>query len=95
MFSLLALGTFNDLPEMRDQLLRVKDVDFVPSVLVGINAEYTDEIRVVTKEQEQNLANKWGCPFLEVSIKMQVNVNEAFEAIVREIMKQRQKNLCL
>ena len=93
MFNLLALKTFNDLPEMRDKLLLDKEVDFFPSVLVGINAEYADESRVVTKEQEQNLANKWGCPFVEVSLKKRINVNEAFEAIVREVIKQRQKNL--
>ena len=34
-YSIIALGTFNDLPEMREQILRVKDTNKVPMILVG------------------------------------------------------------
>ena len=34
-YSIIAQSTFNDLPDLREQILRVKDVDDVPMVLVG------------------------------------------------------------
>merc|ERR1712107_364824 len=33
-YSIVAQSTFNDLPDLREQILRVKDCDMVPMVLV-------------------------------------------------------------
>lgn len=68
-YSITAQSTFNDLQDLREQILRVKDTDDVPMILVGNKCDLEDE-RVVGKEQGQNLARQWNnCAFLESSAK--------------------------
>ncbi|CAB1336532.1 unnamed protein product [Coregonus sp. 'balchen'] len=78
-------STFNDLQDLREQILRVKDTEDVPMILVGNKCDLEDE-RVVGKEQGQNLARQWNnCAFLESSAKSKINVNEIFYDLVRQI----------
>uniref|UniRef100_A0A8D0CLS9 Small monomeric GTPase n=1 Tax=Scleropages formosus TaxID=113540 RepID=A0A8D0CLS9_SCLFO len=75
-YSITAQSTFNDLQDLREQILRVKDTEDVPMILVGNKCDL-DEERVVGKEQGQNLARQWNnCAFLESSAKSKINVNE-------------------
>jgi len=84
-YSITAQSTFNDLPDIRDQILRVKDTEDVPMLLVGNKCDLEDE-RVVGKDQGQNLAKQFGnCTFMETSAKAKVNVNEIFYDVVRQI----------
>jgi len=57
-------------------------------VLVGNKCDL-EEDREVPFEKGQSFASELGCPFLEASAKTRKNVAEVFEAIVREINKER------
>uniref|UniRef100_G1LVA0 RAP1B, member of RAS onco family n=1 Tax=Ailuropoda melanoleuca TaxID=9646 RepID=G1LVA0_AILME len=100
-YSITAQSTFNDLQDLREQILRVKDTDDVPMILVGNKCDLEDE-RVVGKEQGQNLARQWNnCAFLESSAKSKINVNEIFYDLVRQINRKtpvpgkiRKKSTC-
>lgn len=83
-YSIIAQSTFNDLPDLREQILRVKDTDRVPMVLVGNKCDLADQ-RVITTEQGEALASKFGCKFLEASAKTKVNVEQIFYDLVRQI----------
>lgn len=85
-YSITSQATFNDLVELREQILRVKDMDKVPMVLAGNKCDLEDD-RVVSKDQGQNLAQQWGCTFLETSARKKVNVDEVFFDLVRQINK--------
>ena len=86
-FSIIAQSTFNELPELRDQILRVKDADSVPMVLVGNKCDLADQ-RVITTDQAKDLATKWGnCTYLETSAKTKVNVENIFFELIRQINK--------
>lgn len=74
-YSITSQSTFNDLEDLRDQILRVKDAEDVPIILVGNKCDLEDE-RVVGKDQGQNLARQWSCVFMETSAKAKVNVGE-------------------
>ncbi|KHJ83723.1 Ras family protein [Oesophagostomum dentatum] len=74
-YSITAQSTFNDLMDLRDQILRVKDTDEVPMILVGNKCDLEDE-RVVGKDQGLNLARQIGSAYLETSAKAKINVNE-------------------
>lgn len=100
-FSIIAQSTFNDLPDLREQILRVKDKDDVPMVLVGNKCDLTDQ-RVITTDQGEDLARKFGCAFLEASAKTRVNVDQIFHDLIRQINKhspppkqQKKKGGCL
>eukprot|EP00731_Ephydatia_muelleri_P001080 Em0001g1080a len=75
-YSITSQATFNDLTDLREQILRVKDQDDVPTVLVGNKCDLEDE-RVVGRDQGQNLARQWNnITFMESSAKAKTNVSE-------------------
>ncbi|WAR25735.1 RAP1-like protein, partial [Mya arenaria] len=84
-------STFNDLQDLREQILRVKDTDEVPMILVGNKCDLEDE-RVVGKDQGQSLSVQWASAFLETSAKAKINVNEIFNDLVRMINKKEPGN---
>jgi Ras-related protein Rap-1A/Ras-related protein Rap-1B len=85
-YSIIAQSTFNDLPDLREQILRVKDKDEVPMVLVGNKCDLNDQ-RVITTDQGEDLARKFGCAFLEASAKTRQNVDQIFHDLIRQINK--------
>ncbi|KAJ3320293.1 Ras- protein Rap-1A [Blyttiomyces sp. JEL0837] len=84
-YSITSLATFNDLVELREQILRVKDTEKVPMVLVGNKCDL-EEDRVVSKEQGNSLASQWGnTTFLETSARKKINVDEVFYDLVKQV----------
>jgi small GTP-binding protein len=81
-YSIIARSTFNDAADMRELILRIKDTDFVPIILIGNKCDLED-MRVVDKEEGMDLARSWGCPFIEISAKTGENVVEAMETLLR------------
>eukprot|EP01106_Pelomyxa_sp_JSP_P019181 TRINITY_DN943_c0_g1_i3.p1 TRINITY_DN943_c0_g1~~TRINITY_DN943_c0_g1_i3.p1 ORF type:complete len:189 (+),score=49.24 TRINITY_DN943_c0_g1_i3:101-667(+) len=87
-YSIISISTFRDLPDMHEQILRVKDCPEVPTVLVGNKCDLTEQ-RIVTSEEGQQLASKWGqyCVFIEASAKMRVNIDRIFQELIRQILR--------
>ena len=84
-YSITAQSTFNDLQDLREQILRVKDTEDVPMVLVGNKCDLEDE-RVVGKDQGLNMARQFNnCAFMETSAKAKIGVND-----VRHLLKKNQ-----
>ena len=75
-YSITAQSTFNDLTDLREQILRVKDSEEVPMVLVGNKCDLEDE-RVVGKDQGMMMARQFGtCTFMETSAKAKIGVTD-------------------
>ena len=87
-FSVVERKTFEEINTFRDQILRAKDADRVPMVLVGNKCDLEKDRKVTTNEG-MALAKNFGCPYIETSAKRRTNAEEAFEKLVREI---RQEN---
>merc|ERR1739838_452424 len=86
-YSITAQSTFNDLQDLREQILRVEDTEEVPMVLVGNKCDLEDE-RVVGKDQGLNMARQFAsCAFMETSAKAKIGVNDVFYDLVRQINK--------
>lgn len=80
----------NSLKEMlalREQVLRIKDSENVPMVLIGNKCDLDDE-RVLSIEDGIKVSQLWGLvPFYETSAMYKTNVDEAFVDVVRQIMR--------
>jgi len=87
-YSVTHYASFVEVSALHDHILRVKDSEQVPFVLVGNKCDL-EESREVSKEKGSELAHKLKCKFLETSAKDRVNVSECFYELVRDIHKYR------
>jgi len=78
--------SFDEITSFRSQILRVKEDDHVPCVLVGNKCDLATQ-RVVTTTEGSDLSKSFNCPFLESSAKARINVEESFFQLVRCIRK--------
>lgn len=87
-YSVVSRDSFEQIPEFIEQILRVKDEDRVPMVLVGNKCDLEGD-RVVSREEGQQLANSFSILFHESSALARINVEEAFHDLARSIRKAR------
>jgi len=85
-YSITSRSGFDEINAFREQILRVKDRDYVPIILAGNKCDLERERQVTTMEG-QELAKSFGCPFVETSAKARVNVDEVFHGLVKEIRR--------
>ena len=75
-YSLIIYTNCRHVQDLREQILRVKDTDDVPMVLVGNKCDLEDE-RVVGKDQGMMMARQFGsCTFMETSAKAKIGVTD-------------------
>merc|ERR1711916_133607 len=79
-------SSFDEVATFREQIIRVKDADSVPMVLVGNKSDLETDRQVSTAEGG-DLAKSYNIPFMETSAKTRTNVEESFFELVREIRK--------
>ncbi|CAL5970080.1 Ras-related_protein Rap-1b [Hexamita inflata] len=75
--------SFDDCSKLRSQILRIKEKENVPMVLVGNKCDI-EERDVTTKEGEE-LAKTFNCDFIESSAKENINISEIFVKIVKKV----------
>ncbi|CAG8606304.1 14003_t:CDS:2, partial [Dentiscutata heterogama] len=72
-YSISSRSTFERVERFHDQIIRVKDIDFIPLMLVGNKCDKITE-REVSREEGMNMARRLRCDFIESSAKTCVNV---------------------
>jgi len=85
-YNIISRPTFDEVSILYDKILRTKDTEKVPIVLVGNKCDLKDE-RQVDYNEGAELAKKWGSPFFETSAKIKLNNEACFFELVREIRK--------
>lgn len=85
-YSITSRQSFEEITTFQQQILRVKDKDYFPMVVVGNKCDLESE-REVTRQEGEALARSFGCKFIETSAKSRINVDKAFYDIVREIRR--------
>lgn len=83
-FSITEDESFQATQEFREQILRVKNDDNIPFLLVGNKCDL-EEKRKVTFQEGLDRANKWGVPYVETSAKTREHVDKVFYDLMREI----------
>ena len=88
LYSITSRASFQEVTAIHDQIVRAKDLESreIPCVLVGNKCDEESE-REVSKDEGEQLASLWGCPFMEASAKLNKNVDEAFFTTYREYIR--------
>ncbi|PHH68731.1 hypothetical protein CDD80_7282 [Ophiocordyceps camponoti-rufipedis] len=86
-YSISSRQSFDEITTFQQQILRVKDKDYFPMVVVGNKCDLDEREREVTWQEGDALAKSFGCKFIETSAKSRINVDKAFYDIVREIRR--------
>lgn len=85
-YSITSRQSFDEILVFQQQILRVKDKDYFPIIVVGNKCDLESD-RQVSEADGENLARSFGCKFIETSAKSRINVDNAFYDIVREIRR--------
>jgi len=87
-FSITEDDSFQSTQEFRDQILRVKNDNNIPFILVGNKADLTNN-RKVQQATANNRAAQWQVPYVETSAKTRENVDKVFYDLMREIRSRK------
>lgn len=82
-YSIASKTSFETIQVINKKLLNLIGTNDVPRVLVGNKTDLSE--RQVTTAQGQQLADKWGCAFVECSAKFNLHVDNAFVSLLDQI----------
>jgi len=89
-FSVTDRSSFDEIPNFCKQILRVKDKETFPMVLVGNKCDLEAE-RTVSTSESQIMARTLRLQYLEASAKTRNNVDTAFYDLVRAIREDQKQ----
>ena len=85
-FSICNMNSFYELAELREQIIRIKDDENIPLVVVGNKSDMEDD-RIVPRARAFQLAQSWGQkPYYETSARRRTNVDEVFLNLCSQII---------
>ncbi|XP_062525892.1 ras-related protein Ral-a isoform X4 [Bombyx mori] len=87
-FSITEPESFDATQEFREQILRVKNDDNIPFLLVGNKSDLADKRRVPLETCRER-AHNWQVPYVETSAKTRDNVDKVFFDLMREIRSRK------
>jgi len=85
-YSIISRNSFDEISTFYQQILRVKDKDYFPIIVVANKCDLEND-RQVAGHEGRELAKSFNCRFIETSAKQRINVDEAFYNLVREIRR--------
>jgi len=84
-FSLNDRGSFEEIYKFHKSVLRVKDRDVFPILVVGNKSDLPN--RQVSQADIENMAKQLKTPYIECSAKHRINIDEAFFELVRLVRR--------
>ncbi|XP_027836892.1 ras-like protein 2 [Aphis gossypii] len=85
-FSVADKTSFNEMEKFHRQILRVKDRDEFPMLMVGNKADLSSQ-RMVSIQDAQNMAMQLKIPYIECSAKAGMNIDQSFHELVRIVRR--------
>lgn len=90
-YAITSRNSFEEVSTFHQQILRVKDKDYFPVVVVANKCDLEYE-RQVQANEGRELAKRFNAQCIETSAKQRVNVDEAFIAVVRAIRRYQKES---
>ncbi|KAH8131544.1 ras-GTPase RSR1 [Trichoderma asperelloides] len=85
-FSITSPSSLSELENLREEIIRIKDEENVPMVIVGNKADL-EEGRVIPRAKGFAVSQKWGAPYYEASARTRTNVDEVFIDLCRQMLR--------
>ncbi|KEZ43053.1 hypothetical protein SAPIO_CDS5131 [Scedosporium apiospermum] len=85
-FSITSNSSLGELAQLREEIIRIKDDENVPIVIVGNKADLEDQ-RAVPRARAFSISQQWGAPYYEASARTRRNVNEVFIDLCRQMLR--------
>uniref|UniRef100_A0A0A9YQ74 Ras-like protein 2 n=1 Tax=Lygus hesperus TaxID=30085 RepID=A0A0A9YQ74_LYGHE len=85
-FAITDRASFDEIYKFHRQILRVKDRDEFPMLMVGNKADLEHQ-RIIQTAEAQKLARELRIPYIECSAKLRMNVDQSFHELVRIVRK--------
>ncbi|KAJ3177534.1 hypothetical protein HDU85_005812 [Gaertneriomyces sp. JEL0708] len=76
--------TFEEMRQLREQIVKLKDTKRVPVVVCGNKCDLPEDQIEVDDESVNSFCQQWKVPYLKTSAKENINVGESFHQLVRE-----------
>jgi Ras-related protein Rap-1B len=74
-FSITSASSLNEIGNLRDEIIRIKDDESVPMVIVGNKADL-EENRAVPRAKGFSISQRWGSPYYESSARSRSESNQ-------------------
>ncbi|KAJ2894019.1 hypothetical protein MKZ38_008021 [Zalerion maritima] len=85
-FSITSHSSLQELAQLREEIIRIKDDENIPIVLVGNKADL-EENRAVQRTKAFSVSQRWGAPYYEASARTRTNVDEVFVDLCRQMLR--------
>ncbi|SPJ84255.1 probable novel protein of ras superfamily KREV-1 [Fusarium torulosum] len=85
-FSITSSSSLSELAGLREEIIRIKDDENVPLVIVGNKADL-EENRAVPRAKGFSISQRWGAPYYEASARTRTNVEEVFIDLCRQMLR--------
>ncbi|KAK5998849.1 Ras-related protein RSR1 [Cladobotryum mycophilum] len=90
-FSITSPSSLAELAGLREEIIRIKDDENVPMVIVGNKADL-EETRVIPRAKGFSVSQKWGAPYYEASARTRTNVDEVFIDLCRQMLRKEDES---
>jgi len=85
-FSITSQSSLYELASLRQEIIRMKDDEDIPMVIVGNKSDLEDQ-RAVARTKVFSISQQWGAPYYEASARTRTNVDEAFVDLCRQMLR--------
>jgi GTPase KRas protein len=89
-YSVIDRKSFEEIDEFYEQILRVKDRDSVPMVVVANKCDMESE-RTIMPQEAKDYVNRIKVPYIEASAMKRKNVDDSFNLVVRQVRQARKE----
>ncbi|KAK3394108.1 krev-1 [Podospora didyma] len=90
-FSINSGPSLDELKTLREEIIRIKDDENIPIVIVGNKADLEDS-RTVDRAKAFAFSQRWRAPYYEASARTRTNVDEVFVDLCRQMLRRDDMN---
>lgn len=89
-YSIISEASFEKISTIHDMMVKIREKDDFPCILCA-NKYDIENSDTFLKKNGKIMSKIWNCPFIKMSVKNNFGVNEAFYALMRQMIEYEKK----